>query len=1310
MGSTGIVTAPIKRVPRNQRLPLSFAQERFWFLARLNPESPVYNGGHAFRLVGPIDIDALRDAVQDIVSRHEGLRTAFTNHDGGLAQVVSPEPAVPFSILDLRSVPEGEREGRALRHAREEFVAPFDLAHGPLLRVCIFRLSDTENLFLSTLHHIVSDGWPASVFLRELKSFYEARVTGNQVQVPELAVQFADFAVWERSWLQGDDLKRELAFWKDALPVPHSMLNLPLDRPRPAALTYRGDYCPVEIPEPLLAALKQFSRHQRMTLFMTMLAAYQTLLHRLSGQNDIIVGTPTGRRNRREVEGVIGCFINTLPLRADFSDDPTFRSLLECVRKTCLAAYAHQDVPFEKLVEEFQPKRSLNHSPLFQAMLILQPHDKRQITALCGASLTPVRLHNGSAKFDLTLDLRESADGLAGGFEYSTDLFDRSTIARWADHFVRLLEAIVANPDARVGALPLLNSPQRERLLVEWNPTGPAPQREVCAHELISERARARPEAVAVEFAGAQLSYGELNRRANRLAHHLRTVGVGPEILVGVCVERSLEMVVGLLGVLKAGGAYVPLDPSYPQQRLAHMLSDSDAGVLLSQSHLIEHLSEHDAATICLDTFDWSDTRLSEDDPDSGTTSASLAYVIYTSGSTGEPKGVEITHGSLTNFLGSMAREPGLAAGDRFLAVTTLSFDISGLELYLPLTVGACVEIATRDDAMDGFRLAARLAQGDVTAMQATPATWRLLVEAGWAGDDRLKMMCGGEALTRDLADQLLERCGELWNLYGPTETTIWSSVHRVVAGAGPVPIGHPIANTQLHVLDPAMQPVPIGVPGELYIGGAGVARGYWRRPELTAERFVPDAFGENPELRLYRTGDLGRRLVNGDLEVLGRLDHQVKLRGFRIELQEIETALNGHTEVSEAVVALFGNDSAEPHLVAYFVPYNWPAPAAADLQALLRQKLPDYMVPTAYVPLEELPCTPNGKLDRSALPTPDGTQQDHGVEYRAPRNKLERELAEIWQQVLGIPRAGIHDDFFDQGGHSLLAVRLMSKIEAKVGRNIPLIELFQGRTIEHIAGIIGASHNGVSSSAVVALQPNGSKPPFFAGGSHPRYAEIARRLGQDQPFYRLDVYGLQSQRLAEGLKAYQRIEDMAAQFIKELRAVQPVGPYFLSGGCEGGIVAFEMALQLQRQGEKIACLVIWEIPAPGRFSGPFRRRSAIARVVNQLRSLLGKGSLRGMSLREFWVLIKHEYTEYQIFRAVAYYVPTERYGGKLTIARTAGHKPSNGEDISMGWSELGADGADVFILPGNHQNWLENHAGEFGDLLDSCLAAARHE
>jgi amino acid adenylation domain-containing protein len=1057
---------PLRCYPRNGRMPLSFGQQRLWFLHRLEPESPAYNIPLVFTAGEACDPARITGCLNEMIRRHEILRTTFGEVEGQPVQVIAPELRLQPREVDLSGLEPQARRRTFTRLSVEALREPFDLARGPLLRASLIHVGGQRFALAIVMHHSITDGWSLALFKEEFDVLFEAARRGGAASLPQPRLHYADYALWQREWLQGEVLADELAYWRQRLGGRLPVLELPLDRPRPPLQSYAGAVQIFSYPVALVERLKAVACARSATFFMLLLAAFKVLLHRYTGQVDLLVGTSNGSRNRPELESMLGFFVNTQVLRSDASGDPSFLEFLDRVKATTLEACAHQDLPFEKLVEELQPERNLSLPPLFQVMFILQntpleAHSRQAhaLPAVLAEQTADYLVETGTAKFDLTLYAIETAKGLEGHLEYGTALFAADTMKRMLGHFQRLLEAIATEPQLRLSELPLLRATERQQLLVDWNQTERRYPREQCVHELMTAQAERTPVAIALEAKGQWLSYRELNGRANQWAGYLRECGVKPGTRVGVCAERGLDLVVGLLAIWKAGGSYVPLDPAFPPDRLAFMISDAQLSVILTQASLLPSVEQ-----LAADAGDVAARRLICLDRDQARTEAhsgenlprlagpeDVAYTLYTSGSTGRPKGVQISHRALVNFLESMRHTPGLQPDDVLLAVTTLSFDIAGLELYLPLLVGAKVVLAEREVAADGAALAAKLAESGATVMQATPATWRMLIEAGWAGDPRLTVLCGGEALSAALAEALLARCGALWNMYGPTETTIWSTLQRVEPGEGLIRIGRPIGNTQAYVLDRRLEPVPIGVAGELCLGGDGLALGYLHRPELTADRFIPCPFGSEPGTRLYRTGDRARYRADGTIECLGRLDHQVKIRGFRIELGEIEAALAALPGVRGAVVVAREEAPGEKRLVAYVIA-DAPPPTVTELWTRLRDRLPDYMVPSACVFLDSFPLTPNGKIDRRALPAPSGDRPVLEAAFEAPRDEVERKVAAIWREVLHLERVGAHDNFFDLGGHSLLLVKVHSQLRQTFGREIPILQLFRHTTVAALA------------------------------------------------------------------------------------------------------------------------------------------------------------------------------------------------------------------------------------------------------------------
>ncbi|HEX9987857.1 MAG TPA: amino acid adenylation domain-containing protein [Chloroflexia bacterium] len=1096
-GGSAAPAPPVQRMQRTGDLPLSFAQQRLWFLDQWMPASAAYTIPVVMRLDGPLDEDALKASINAIVGRHEALRTTFEVVGDRPTQVIAPTLDVALPLVDLSSLPGEARQAEAQRRVREEAQRPFDLARGPLLRANLLRLGEREHLLVLVMHHIVSDGWSMGVLTQELAELYRAFAAGEKPYLHDLPVQYADYALWQREWLQGEALQAQLDYWKGQLAGAPSVIELPTDRPRSPMLSYRGAREVQLLPGDLASDLKAFSQREGVTFFMTLLAAFGALLHRYTGQTDIVVGSPIANRTRPEIEGLIGFFVNTLVLRTDMRGDPTFRELLHRVREMALGAYAHQDLPFDRLVEELHPERNQGIHPVFQVAFVLQnaPVVPLQLRDLSLTSVEIDKVDMGASRFDLLLIVEETEEGLSVEVEYNTDLFDATTISRMLGHYRTVLEGAVEECEQQVSKLPLLGEAERWQLLVEWNDTRTDYPRDECIHRLFEQQARQTPGAIALVFGEESRTYRELNERANQLAHYLREMGVGPETLVGVCMDRSIDMVVALLGILKAGGAYVPLDPTYPQERLRFMIDDTQILLLLTQSSLAEKMSAYGVRTVCLET-DWGDiARHSTEDLPGDVAAENLAYVMYTSGSTGQPKGIGATHRGVVRLVKN-TNFADISSNQVFLLFAPISFDASTLEIWGSLLNGARLAIYPSADVPLLEDLSSAVRKYGVTTLWLTTGLFHQMVESGnLRGLTHLRqVMTGGDVLSaphvRRAIQQLRESSeGEsggsvLITAYGPTENTTFTTcshpmTHPSQVGDS-VTIGRPIANTQVYLLDRHMQPVPIGVPGELYTGGDGLARGYLNRPELTAERFVPNPFASTEYrvpstessshsalgtrysvlgTRLYRTGDLARYLPDGSMEFMGRIDHQVKLRGFRIELGEIEAVLAQYPSVRDVVVIARERQDAQGDklLIAYIVgdPRRGQPPTSSELRQYLREKLPDYMVPSAFVLLDEMPLTPNGKIDRRALPAPELGSAEGDEGYVAPRDLVEEAIAAIWVSVLGIEHVGVHDSFFEVGGHSLAATQVVSRVREALRVELPLRRLFETPTIEGLASAV---------------------------------------------------------------------------------------------------------------------------------------------------------------------------------------------------------------------------------------------------------------
>jgi amino acid adenylation domain-containing protein len=1295
--SQGLSASAVIRSPLVGSIPLSIAQQQVWLHGQLAAGVPLYNEVLILERVGPFDQEILQRSFGEIIRRHETLRTTFAVEDGSPAQTIAEYPEMELSVTELSGLTGQNREASVLRIATEEARQPFDLTKGPLIRARLLRLSKQNHSLIVTLHTIIADESSLSILAHELAALYEAYSAGESSPLPDLPIQYGDYAHSQRDWLQGNVLDRHISYWRKRL-VDLPVLELPTDRARPPVQGFRGARELLQLPGSLSESLKDLSELEGAPLFVTLLAAFQTLLSRYTGQRDIVVGSIVPGREGVGTENLIGLFAHTVLIRTEIERDATFRELLRRVRDLSQRDCEYQNMPFDRLVGELQLGRDLSRNPLFQVLVSFVP---ALSAARGGWEVVNLEVDGGAAKVDLQLQLYDRAEGIFARLTYNTDIFDAATISRMAGHFQTLLEGVVANPDQRLSKLPLLAHAETHQLLAEWNDTQTNYPKDRPLHHLFESQVERTPEATAVVFGNEHLTFRELNRRANQLAHHLMGLGVGPDVLVGILVERSLEMVVGLLGILKAGGAYVPLDPAYPSERIAFMLEDSEVAVLLTQRHLLETIPNNRAKVAVLDA-DWHEIAKNEAKNPVHTGGAeNLAYVIYTSGSTGKPKGVQIPHRAVVNFLTSMSRTPGMIGADRLLSVTTLSFDIAGLEIYLPLIVGASVEIVSREVSSDGYQLLTKLVSSGATVMQATPVTWRMLIEAGWTGTANLKILCGGEAISRKLATQLLQRGGSVWNVYGPTETTIWSTCSRIASEQEPVVIGRPIANTDIFILDELLQPVPIGVAGELHIGGEGLARGYLKRPELTAEKFIASPFAQELGARLYKTGDLARYRPNGDIECLGRIDHQVKLRGFRIELGDIESALRQHRGVNDTVVVAREDTPGDKRLVAYFVSSQEAPATVGELRNFLKDKLPEYMVPSAFVALEAMPLTPNGKVNRRALPAPEQTTLAPSETFAAPRNGLEFQLVTIWENVLGVRPIGIRHSFFELGGNSLVAVRLMQRIEQAFEKQLSIATLFQAPTIEQLAAILCQKGWSPAWSSLVAIQSGGANHPFFCvhgvGGNVLRFYALAQHLGSDQPFYALQAQGLNGNN-----PCHTRAEDMAAHYVKEMRSVQPEGPYFLGGYSFGGMVALEMAQQLIAEGEEASLVVLFDTLCPAARENPFSQRltSLLSPLLNILRvsgserraylSRVATAPLRAIQwgLHVAKLPRKVRKVRNACLRAARYYVP-RAYSGRVILFRSSRSSLGELSDPYAGWSEYLDDGLEVCEVKSNHDNLL---------------------
>ena len=1286
----------IVSVPRDQPLPLSYSQQRMWLMYRLAPKSTAYNMPFASRQMGRLNKAALRSTIDAICRRHEAFRTMFMMSDEGPVQVIHPFRPHHWVEVHLRHLPPEERQQRAARLVEQEANQPFDLEKGPLARFQLIEIEPDDHILMLTMHHIIGDQWSFGIIGYEFAFYYNAFCRGDVPAPNPLSLQYADYAVWQRHCLTDDLLNTQSEYWRKKL-AGLSKLSLPTDHPRPAIQTFNGSHHVLELPASLMERLKQFSAEHNATVFMTLLACFQILLSRYSGQRDVAVGSPIANRTQSAAESIVGSFVNTLVLRTDLSGDPTFTELMARVRSTALEAYANQDFPFDKLVETMHSSRDHSSAPLVQVLFNVPNAPIREINVQ-GLSWVPFEVDTQAAQFDLSLTI-ETEFSRKAYLTFNTDLFEPRTAERMLEYYKVLLQNALAHPQHRLSQFPAVTRSERQHLLQDWNRTQRAYPHSECFPQLFEAQVQKTPDAVAVSMGRNALCYRELNARANRLARALQALGAQPGVTVGIGFERSLDMVIALLAVQKSGATYVPLDPEFPRDRLRFMMQDAAVAVVLTTGALSDRFDAQACRVLCVDS---EEARIAQEaDHNLGpiATPHGLVYIIYTSGSTGQPKGVEIPHRALVNFLWSIRQEPGCTAHDVMLSVTTISFDIFGLELYVPLLTGASVEIASRTAAMDGRQLRDLCETVQPTIMQATPATWRMLIEAGWMGSQRLTVLCGGEELPPDLSKLLLDRSLAVWNMYGPTETTIWSTIDKIERTDREITIGRPIANTDVYILDHFLQPVPIGVSGELYIGGHGLAQSYRGRPEMTTERFIPHPFSTEPLVKLYRTGDLARYQPDGRIVHLGRMDNQVKIRGFRIELGDIEAALSRHSTVRQAVVTAREDQQGIKELVAYVVCQESPVPRPPELRSFLRSQIPDYMIPSLFVFLDAMPLTANNKVDRNALPVPVSPLTTGSV-HVVPTDQMDVQMAALWQQVFGMNAIGIHDNFFDLGGHSLKAAHLFYLIEQVYGRHLPLSTLFQAPTIATLTALLSQEQSSSPWQSLVAMQVGGHTIPVFmvpgVGGNVLMFSRLARLLGRTYP-----VYGLQARGLDGKEAPFTSVQKMASHYVEQIRRVRPNGPYSILGSCTGGLIAYEMAQQLVTDGEVVTLVVMdtWHPSTyhPHRYRLPIRSGLPLFLLRKAMRTI---PSLVRLPIKDWIPFLQlkckrlvsvtkaeanHDelLTEFQVERvtratlqAVARYDVRKYPGRILNIVASKRYVAGSVRDTREVWPEFGGEGS----------------------------------
>jgi len=1337
-----------ERAARNAFLhPASHGQRGLWFLHRANPSGSAYNVAFSARVRSRLDLPAMRRSFQALIDRHPSLRTTFSDESGDLVQRVHGFLPVSFAVHERLTADLGTLR----KEVHHTSLVPFDLEKGPLMRVDLFTRTTDDHILLCTIHHIAADGWSLFLLLQDLGQIYPAEREGRAAVPARPAQTILGHARWQEVMLASAEGRAHEVYWLSKLAGAPNSLSMPTDRPRSASVAEHGASLSIDLGRELSDAVRAFAAAEGTTPFVVLLTAYQMLLYRYTGQPEVVVGSPSYGRDHAEFANVVGYLINTIPLKAAFADELTVRELLARTRDTVLEGIQHQDYPFSLIVEKLHPDRDTCRPPVFQTLFSLQKFqevagledlinnpDSQMRVEFGGLTLEAFPIPQLEGQFELAMELAEKGAVYDGVIKYDSALFDVSTMRRLSSHYTTLLRSMVASPKTDISQLPLLTSEERKDLVAGLNVTERLYPREQTVVELFDQQSARRPSAEALRFEGASLSYAELHVRSTRLARHLLSFGIGAESLVGLCLERGLDLVISILAILKAGAAYVPLDPAFPAERLRYMAEDSGAKILITQRALAERsFSGLDLECVYLDEDQAQINHQSNESLPPLAGPSNRAYVLYTSGSTGRPKGVEIEHRALTNFLCSMAREPGLTQNEVLLAVTTLGFDIAGLELFLPLVSGARIELASRETAMDGVALARTLSNSGATVMQATPATWRMLFDSGWRGDRSLKVLCGGEAMDRELAARLVSSCASVWNMYGPTETTIWSSLARIESDE--VTIGRPIANTRMYVLDNHREPVPRGVVGELWIAGDGVARGYLNRPELTAERFVADPF--RPGERMYRTGDLARHLADGRLECLGRIDNQVKIRGYRIELGEIETVLHTHPQVQGCVVAARSENESDARLIAYVVPGSAERPSTEELRTYLQTLLPDYMIPSGFVFLDAIPLTPNGKLDRNALSTLENNLPDQKAEYVAPRNEVEERMAEIWADVLGVKKVGVFDHFFELGGHSLSATRLLAWLKAAFEIDLPLRSLFIDPTIaglsKHIVYDPSTQRYRYLDQIprfkrLVPVQPKGSRIPLFLVAGFWDAEDTMRTLSGFIPHLGLDqpLYGFQPRWVEGNAERYSGVEEAASEFLAELLSVQPNGPYQLGGDCVGGVIAMAMADELMRRGEKVQLLVLLDTHKPSwirslvmGLSVSWRhhvqpRTKHIMEVIDQI--MTARHHVRRQLVRDLARRKIHgdkakptvEVERDRLHRLRLDYIRTmyrhrlKNYPGKVTLII---NEKQYKFDKSLGWGGIASGGIDTLATPGDHLTRF-HHREEIAQRLISCLAKAQTE
>lgn len=1301
----------ITSITREKPLPLSYDQTRLWYLDQLDPNSAAYNLCGSIAIEGELQTSLIEKCLNTIVQRHETLRTIFLKTEQEPLQKILPDLKIKLQHYDLRKSDKKTQQQQIKQIIKKETNKPFELDKSPLLRAALLQLIDKNYQLVLTMHHIISDEWSLAILLHEFASLYKTYALKQPLQLPDLPIQYADFSVWQQTLFTQGTWNQQAQYWKEKLANTNTTLNLPFDHVRPLIPSYRGAIKKLILNKSVAINAFALAKKNNASLFMFLVSVFNILLYRYTQQEDILVGTPIANRNQSEIANLIGFFVNTLILRTDLSGNPTFQTLLERVRQVAIEAYENQNIPFDQLVVALNPERRLNNTPLIQVLFVLQ-NAPTQSLEIPGLKLALSELYNETAKFDLTFSVGETSEGLSLTVEYSTDLFESTTIQRMINHYCNLLQSAIASPEQTISQLPMLSEQEKNQLLFEWNKTYCALPNNKTISQLFEEQAEKTPNNIAVIYEDQSFTYQEFNEKANQFAHYLRTLNVKPETLVAICMERSLELLISIFGILKAGGAYVPLDPTQPEKRLSFILEDSNPAILITESTLANKFSHYQGQLILIDK-QWKDiTANSKDNLPSLTKLENLAYVTYTSGSTGKPKGVLIEQKSVINFLCSMQEKFPLEKNDAYLFKTNFAFDVSVTELFGWIFQGGKLVILKNGDEKIAKNIFITVNNHKITHINFVPSTLQIMLDD--ISDLDIKNMhhlkylfTGGEPISKNLVGTIKNLLGKTHfiNIYGPTETTVWATSFDLKKNFDSIntPIGKPLHNITTYILDNHLQMVPTGVIGELYIGGSCLARGYLNRPELTTEKFIRDPFNNESNHRLYKTGDLCRYLPDGNIEYLGRIDHQVKLRGFRIELGEIEFALRNESDIKNALVIVHEH-AGNKYLVAYLIRHNGILEGDAakqrnkKLKNSLGDQLPEYMIPSVFVYLSEMPLTASGKINRHALPAPEAILKS--TDKIKPRNDVELELTHIWQKLLNVDDIGVTDNFFDLGGHSLLATRIIGEIAKKFNANISLAAFNINPTIEQLATLMHQTVKSTHWSPLIALQPNGNKLPFYcvhpAGGNPLCYIDLARNLGNDQPFYALQALGL------DGVsKPQMTIEEMATTYIQAIRAIQPHGPYQIGGWSMGGTIAFEMAYQLEQRGEKVSLLALLDTISPELFEVE-NLNSMLINYIRFAQLPINEKDLAKLDSKQkiSWILslsktakvvpdyldmeqAKNLYELYQLHNELAKSYKPKKYEGTVNLFRVT-DTPFPVHEKSYGWDKY-TDKITVHEVSGDH-------------------------